>query len=98
MFSSVILCRSVIDTALDDKLSQRFMDKHGDYGKGNTLENRITALERSGLVPPETTKILTNIRLRGNKCVHGELDAVNDIKGTISDTCKALIVICEVDL
>ena len=92
---SVILCRSVIETALNDKLSDKFWTKYCNYGEGYTLKNKINAVERSRLISGDMIQILHKIRCRGNKCVHGDMEAVKDIKGTIADTCKALIRISE---
>ena len=45
----VILCRSVIETAINDKLSDKFWQKHCNYGEGYTLKNKITALKEAAL-------------------------------------------------
>ena len=94
-----ILFRGVLDVALGEKITDRLCAKHGDdLQLSYTLEDRIKTVEKLKLFDRDFIKRLNEIRLRGNKCVHGDMQAVPDIKGTIVDTCKALIAICEVNL
>jgi len=95
----VILCRSVLDVAVDEKIPDRLCAQHCDPNKPNyTLADKIKTIEKSGLFDKNFVRQLNEIRLRGNKCVHGDMGAVQDIKGTVVDTCKALIAICDVKL
>ena len=95
----VILCRSVLDVALSEKITDRLCAKYGDDLQPNyTLEDRIKTVEKLKLFDKDFVRRLNDIRFRGNKCVHGDMETVHDIKGTVVDTCKALITICEVKL
>ena len=95
----IILCRSVVEVAIDEKIPDRMCAKFCDPNKPNyTLADKLKTIEKSGLFDKEFMRILNEIRLRGNKCVHGDMDAVKDVKGTVKDTCKALILISELDL
>ncbi len=95
----VILCRSVLDVALSEKITDRLCAKYGDDLQFNyTLEDRIKTVEKLKLFDRDFVRRLNDIRFRGNKCVHGDMETVHDIKGTVVDTCKALITICEVKL
>jgi hypothetical protein len=95
----IILCRSVIEVAIDDKITDKMCADFCDPNKPNyTLADKIKTIERSALLDKELVEILRRIKCRGDKCVHGEMDVVKDVMGTVKDTCKALIVISELDL
>lgn len=95
----IILCRSVIEAAIDEKIPDKMCAKFCDPNKlSYTLADKIRTIERSDLLDKEPVKILRRIKCRGNKCVHGDMDVVKDVKGTVQDTCKALIMISELDL
>ena len=92
----IILCRSVVEVAIDEKISNRMCAKFCNRNKPNyTLADKLKTIEKSGLFDKEFVQTLNEIRLRGNKCVHGDMDVVKDVKGTVVDTCKALIVISD---
>lgn len=57
----LILCRSVIDTAFRDTIAS-----------GMTLEERISAAFEQGVIDQRIRRNADNIRLRGNKAVHGD--------------------------
>ena len=95
----IILCRSVIEVAIDEKIPDRLCAKYCDPNKPKyTLADKLKTIEKSGLFGKELVQTLNEIRLRGNKCVHGDMDVVKDVMGTVKDTCKALILICELNL
>jgi len=92
----IILCRSVIEVAIDEKIPDRMCAKFCTPNKSSyTLADKIKTIEKSGLFDKEFVQTLNEIRLRGNECVHGNMDVDKDVKGTVIDTCKALIVISD---
>ena len=84
----VILCRSVLDVVFHDHLpkaledSLRRLNSRGDP----PLSQRINAAERNKLISKQTHRKAKAVNLRGNKAVHGDPSATEDIRGTIRDT------------
>ncbi len=95
----VILCRSVLDVAIDEKIPDKLCAKYLNPNKEDyTLGDKLKTIKQSKLFNKELIDLLYRVKHRGDKCIHGDMDIVQDIKGTVVDTCKALIAICEVKL
>lgn len=94
----VILCRSVLDVAVDEKIPDRLCARYCDPNKSYyTLADKVKTIKMAKLLPREITNKLQEVKLRGNKCVHGDMQAVGDIKGTIDDTATVLMAIFTID-
>jgi len=95
----IILCRSVLDVAVHDIITDELCKKYGgSLQKNFSFDDRIKIIKKLKLLDKDSIKRVDKIRCRGNKCVHGDMEAVQDIEGTIIDTFKALIALCEVKL
>jgi hypothetical protein len=94
---SVILCRSAMEKALENRVTYEMCEKYfgPPRGGGYSLQDRIIAAKQEGILNDETAEIATNIRLRGNTALHKDPNATKDIYGTIKDTIRAISVITD---
>lgn len=84
----VILCRSVLDSALRDRYTTAVVEPAPD------LNAAIDAAAMFGWIRPETKLIAHKIRLRGNKAIHQDPDLVKDVLGTVKNTMQCLAELC----
>jgi len=93
----VILCRSAMEKALENRVTYEICEKYfgPPRGGGYSLQDRIIAAKQEGILNDETAEIATNIRLRGNTALHEDPNATKDIYGTITDTIRAISVITD---
>ncbi|MCJ7730630.1 MAG: hypothetical protein MUO27_12260 [Sedimentisphaerales bacterium] len=90
----VILCRSVLDTALREKISPEICEKHfGRRQFGFNLSDRIHAAAKEGLIDDATKSKTLKVKERGDKAVHYQPDITKDVWGTICDTVSVLEVL-----
>jgi hypothetical protein len=94
---SVILCRSAMEKALENRVTYEICEKYfgPPHGGGYSLQDRIIAAKREGILNDETAEIAEKIRLRGNTALHKDPNATKDIYGTIRDTIRVISVITD---
>ncbi len=84
----VILCRSVLDTAFQKNISDDICKKY--YSEKDveffTLNERIKAAFKEGLINQNTRKLALKIKWDGDNAVHNRPDITKDVFGTICDT------------
>ena len=100
---ATILCRSVIETAIDDTVSDSsceaiFGERKSPYpgfkGSLYTLNEKIIVLKKDGGVPGEIVDHFDTIKWRGNKSVHcGLVLNKEEVKKTIIHTAKVLVIL-----
>jgi hypothetical protein len=87
----VMLCRSVIDTAFGEAVSDDLCEKHPRDGRVRLdLAHKIWIACEEGMIDKSTQRIADCVRLRGNTAIHGQPDATKDVFGTIRDTVAVL--------
>lgn len=91
----VILCRAVLDTAFRDTVGDMICEKHlgpGRYSKPREfgLNERITAAWKDGMIDEETWKLARDVKMRGDKAVHYQLDVTKKVLDTIRDTLRVI--------
>lgn len=88
----VILCRSVLDTAFREKISDDLCRKclRIPEEKNLSLVNRIKTAFKEGLIDKETKEIAHTVTERGNTAVHKQPDITKQVWETIQDTIKVL--------
>jgi len=88
----VMLCRSVIDTAFNKKVTYKMCKKYPvERNKSPfSLENRIEVALKEELIDKDIAKKAHSVRLRGNTAVHKQPDGIKDVWGTICDTIAVL--------
>jgi hypothetical protein len=88
----VMLCRSVIDTAFNKKVTYKMCKKYPveDNKSPFSLENRIEVALKEKFIDRDIAKKAHSIRLRGNTAVHKQPDGIRDVWGTICDTVAVL--------
>jgi hypothetical protein len=92
----IILCRSALDTAFREKVSDEICEQvfnaaeERDFG----LLARIMAAHRRGMISDGTRDTAVRVKDRGDKAVHYDPDATKDVLGTVRDTMKVLAAFC----
>lgn len=90
----VILCRSVIDTALRETIPESLCESRGPRPRfGYTLANRLEAALPT-LIEKECYEAGIRVNERGTKAVHYEPGATTDVLGTIQDTLTVVRALC----
>jgi len=91
----IILCRSALDSAFREKISDEICEKvfgaaeERDFG----LLARIRAAHRTQMISDGTRDTAWRVKYRGDKAVHYDPDATRDVKGTVRDTVEVLKVL-----
>ena len=80
----VILCRAVIEAAVEDTLEAR-----GEAVQGN-LSRKLAHAREKGLLQADAFREANQIRIRGNKAVHDDPTVTTDIDGTLQSTMLVL--------
>src|SRR4030042_2827491 len=94
---SVILCRSAMEKAFENRVTYEMCEKYfgpphgGDY----SLQARVIVAKREGMLNDEIAEIATKIRLRGNTALHRDPNATKNIYETITDTIRVISVITD---
>jgi hypothetical protein len=92
----IILCRSALDTAFRDKVSDEICEQvfgaaeERDFG----LLARIKAAHTRGMISDGARDTAWRVKDRGDKAVHYDPDATKDVLGTVRDTVKVLKSLC----
>jgi hypothetical protein len=90
----VILCRSILDTAFRENISDDICEKHFGRRKFDfTLNDRIHAANKEGLIDDDIKSMALNVKERGDKAVHYQPDITKDVWGTICNTISVLEVL-----
>jgi hypothetical protein len=89
----VILCRSVIDTAFKDTITDSLCEKYytkrkpeDDFG----LANRIVTAKKEKIITSDISKLAFLVKDRGDKAVHAQPDVTKDVLGTIANTIRVI--------
>ena len=92
----IILCRSALDTAFRDKVSEEICEQV--FGTAEErhfgLLDRIRAAHRTQMISDDTRQIAWRVKDRADKAVHYDPDATRDVLGTVRDTVKVLKALC----
>jgi hypothetical protein len=88
----VILCRAVLDTAFRDAVEDGICEKRLRMKReyGFTLNDRIWAAQKAGIIDRKTKDLAIQVKERGVKAVHYQPDITEDVFGTIRDTLTIL--------
>lgn len=84
----VMLCRSSLDAAFRDAISDEVCVRHEEPGAryGYTLVQRIWAAYKEKCIDKTAKDAATRVNARGSKTVHEEPNVVKDVLGTVADT------------
>lgn len=89
-----ILCRSVIDSAFLDRVSDEMCESHlgppRHWGTTFTLKDRITVAHKKGLLDDKMREIAEDIRSIGNDVVHLDPNIAKDSFSAIKNTIAVL--------
>jgi len=88
----IILCRSVLDTAFREAVSDERCESALGLPKGCefSLSNRIEVAYKKGLISRRARQAAHRVKHRGNKAVHDNPRATQDVHGTVVDTLTVL--------
>lgn len=89
----VILCRSVIDTAFKETISDSLCEKYYLKRKPEDtfgLASRIATAKKEGIIDKAISKLAFEVKDRGDKAVHAQPDITKDVLGTIANTIKVI--------
>jgi hypothetical protein len=88
----IILCRSALDTAFREKVSDEICEEvfHATEERDFGLKTRILAAHRKGMISDGLRDTAVRIKDRGDKAVHYDPDATREVLGTVRDTVKVL--------
>ena len=94
----IIVCRSTLDTAFRDAVSDNvcmsiYPNRKPEDRKFG-LANRIVVAYKTQLIDKSTKKLAFSVKMRGDKAVHYDPHATKDVAGTIRDT---IIVLKELE-
>lgn len=88
----IILCRSALDTAFREKVSDGICEQvfgaFEEYDFG--LKARVIAAHRTGMISDGIRDTAVRVKDRGDKAVHYDPDATKDVWGTVRDTMRVL--------
>jgi len=83
----VILCRSAMEMAIRERISDEMCEKHLGNRRGQyTLVDRIAVAGKENLLSDKEVKVAHSIRERGNTALHKDPGVTKDIIGTIKMT------------
>lgn len=92
----IILCRSAMEKAIEDKVTYEMCENilGKRYGKQQNyvLADRIMVAQKEGLIEKEIAKIANNIRVRGNKVLHDDPNLTKTVFKTITDTIRVISI------
>ena len=80
----VVLCRAILETALKAGYRTR------GAGAPGGLAQKISKAEAEGWLSTDARRAATTVRVRGNKAVHDDPTATEDVLGTIQLTVQVL--------
>lgn len=88
----VILCRAVLDTAFEKRVSYEICEKHCKHrSRGRfSLDDRIDAAQKEKIIDKKIAKKARTVKTQGNEAVHRRPDRIKDVLGTIRDTVEVL--------
>jgi hypothetical protein len=83
----VVMCRSVLDTAFRETVTNAMCSEHlGPRKYEFTMSERIRSAHKAGIIDDATKDRALIIKERGDKSIHYQPNITKDVLGTINDT------------
>jgi len=86
----VILCRSVLESAVSELFDSRGVPLPATPQGKSTMRTRLDAAVRLNLLSREATDSAWTVWHRGNTAVHNDIEATSDVLGTLQMTLAVL--------
>lgn len=87
---AVIICRAVVEKSIEDALEQAGVPVPATERGESSLNTKIEATGRLGLLPGDVVDRAHKVRLRGNVAVHNDPEAVDQVEETVIMTYSVL--------
>lgn len=82
----VILCRSVLESAVRERFEMADLDLPENEKGHSDMRTKLNAAERFGLISAKARKDAWMIWIRGNRAIHEDIRVTKDVVGTIAMT------------
>ncbi len=93
----IIVCRSAMEKAIQDKVNYEMCEKQLGRRLGKrqnySLEDRIVVAKQESILNDEIAKIATDIRQRGNKVIHEDPKLIEKVRETIKGAIRVISVV-----